>query len=85
MQVIEWQRQGEEKTVDYPGLQNLTIDKVNSETIVVAWFDGEPDVWAIESPEGFESLRWYYLDAYGRLPQTIKVYRTDAAIIKAAQ
>lgn len=33
--------------------------------LVIAWFDGDADLWLVESVDGFNALRAYYDDEWG--------------------
>lgn len=48
---------------------------------VIAWFDGEPELWFAESPAGIIELRRYYKDQWGdqQIPFTVSqlLYNTD--------
>jgi hypothetical protein len=53
--------------VEWPGFQRVTrpASAPPESILVIAWFDGEPELWAAEGPEGIESLRQYYRAEWG--------------------
>lgn len=67
--------------VTYHGFQrvsnptNAPIDTI----LIIAWFDGEPDLWAAENLDGVESLRRYYRADWGDrdIPFTLSVVRDE--------
>jgi hypothetical protein len=43
--------------------------------LVIAWFDGEPDLWNCDGHDGIESLRRYYRAEWGdrEIPFTVSI------------
>lgn len=62
--------------VEYRGFQNLKRTAPPGSLIVVAWFDGDPELWNVEdNPASLESLRHLYHSQWGQrdIPFTISV------------
>jgi hypothetical protein len=53
--------------VEWPGFQRLSHpgSALPDSILVVAWFDGEPDLWVADPLGGVESLRQYYQSEWG--------------------
>lgn len=50
----------------YTGFQRVdrtTLTKTSM--LVVAWFDGEPELWLVDGQAGVEQLRKFYRDEWG--------------------
>lgn len=59
----------------YEGFEPASFDNIPKHNcaLVLAWFDGEPDMWWIESLDKVELLRQYYRKTIGMrlIPFTI--------------
>lgn len=51
----------------HKGFQQVYLqrDIAPGTVLVIAWFDGEPDLWLVENHEGFKALKKYYSDEWG--------------------
>lgn len=55
----------------YPGFSKYDAD---APILVVTTFDGEPELWSMDSDIGLPNLLQLYLDYYGREPEDITLY-----------
>lgn len=54
--------------VTYDGISGVLrkqFDNIEQRMVVIAWFDGEPDLWLVEDAAGLKELRRYYTDEWG--------------------
>ena len=59
-------RDGDECTVYY-GFKMFNIHRIQEgDRIVVAEFEGDPELWIVESDEGIENLKQYYEDVWSQ-------------------
>lgn len=65
--------------VEYKGFQALKRSAPPGSLIVVAWFDGEPELWNVENNDiAIQSLRNLYTTQWGAsrsIPFTIAIVR----------
>ena len=61
-------------TRTYVGFSRLLRSELKpGSKVVIAWFDGEPELWMVEDEEGLQALRNYYRDDWGdrEIPFTV--------------
>lgn len=51
----------------YTGFRRISNRRLvqPTEILIIAWFDGEPDLWVAENEAGVMELRRYYVDDWG--------------------
>jgi len=61
--------------VEWNGFQKMSTSALQHTLLVIAWFDGEPELWNCDGDDGVESLRRYYRNDWGDrdIPFTISV------------
>ncbi len=55
---------------EYTGFTaKITEERLKGHTLVLAWWDGEPDLWIVDTNDcGIEQLQEYYSDMIGEVP-----------------
>ena len=66
--VVTHTKQGP-KEVTHRGFTRLSYDNRQTQhpatLMVIAWFDGEPDMWLVDGEDGIKALREYYKADWG--------------------
>jgi hypothetical protein len=60
---------GSTVTIEYTGFTHvITKRNLQGNRLIIAWYEGVPEYWIVESDEGIKQLQAFYYELIGMVP-----------------